>query len=129
MPDRAALDRMSMMRELFRQFDVTPDGSSVNALSVEPGAARSFDVFHIEDARGNPHIPEQEAFVRPYGIRSVVGFGGPLRRGDLYAVLLFTKVRVERETAKQLRRLALDVTTRLFQFGDDAVFDSQAAHA
>jgi hypothetical protein len=61
---------------------------------------------------------------RCYGICSVVGFVGPLRRSDLYAVLLFSKVPVDRQAASQLRRLALDVTTRLFQFGDDAVFDS-----
>jgi hypothetical protein len=124
-PDRSALEGMPMMRELFRQFDVSPDSSHHSALSVETRPVRSFDVFHIEDARGNVHIPDQDAFVRPYGVRSVVGFGGPLRRGDLYAVLLFCKVPVDRQTASELRRVALDVTTRFFQFGDDAVFDSQ----
>ena len=41
-----------------------------------PGEPRTYDVFHVEDARGSPVIPAQDEFVIPFAIRSVVGFGG-----------------------------------------------------
>ena len=50
-----------------------------------------FNVFHVPDAPGSPYIPGQD-FVTQYGIASVVGFGGMLPTGHLFAVLIFSKV-------------------------------------
>ena len=39
-------------------------------------AQRTYNVFHIPDAVGSPYIPAQKDFVVPFGVRSVLGFGG-----------------------------------------------------
>jgi hypothetical protein len=70
---------------------------------------RTYDVFHVEDARGSKLIPAQEDFVIPYGVRSVVGFGGLLPSGDLFALVLFSRVRVPTEAASRFKSIALDV--------------------
>ena len=38
----------------------------------------TYNVFYIPEAAGSPEIPAQEEFVVPFGIRSVLGFGGLL---------------------------------------------------
>jgi hypothetical protein len=78
------------------------------------GDSRTYDVFHVEDAVGSPHIPAQHDFVLRYGITSVVGFGGQLRSGELYAVILFSRVRIPKESAARFRTIALDVRSALF---------------
>jgi hypothetical protein len=82
---------------------------------------RNFSVFHVADALGNPHIPAQKGFVIPYGIRSVLGFGGLFPSGEIFAVLIFLKVPVSRELAELFTTLSLNVKIALLPF-DQAVF-------
>lgn len=88
---------------------------------------RSYNVFHVEEALGSPYIPAQDEFVKPYGIHSVVGFGGLLRTGDLFAVILFSRTPVSAESAERFRNVALDVKYALFSFPEDRVFARQGA--
>jgi hypothetical protein len=53
----------------------------------------------------------------------VVGFGGSLASGDLFAVILFSRVTVSASVADRFRTLALDVKTLFFPYGDSAIFD------
>ena len=76
--------------------------------------ARTYDVFHVEDAVGSPHIPAQREFVLPFGIKSVVGFGGLLRSGELFAVILFSRVKIPATSAARFRAIALDVRSALY---------------
>ena len=125
-PSDAALARTPMIRELFRQFNVSLSDIGQSPWSVGPASAHAYDVFHIERALGSEHIPDQDTFVRRYGIESIVAFGGPVRRGDIYAVILFCKQRVPVDVARHVRHLALDVSANVFRFTDDAIFDRQA---
>jgi hypothetical protein len=61
--------------------------------------------------------------VRRFGIISVVGFGGMLPSGDLFAVVLFSTVRVTPESADRFKSLALDVKTGFSRFSDANVFN------
>ena len=70
-------------------------------------ATNSYNVFYVEEAAGSPHVPAQETFVQPFGIRSVVGFGWVLPTDELYAVIMFTRVHVPRQTAAMFRVVAL----------------------
>jgi hypothetical protein len=90
---------------------------------VKELAGKRHGVFHVEDALGSPYIPAQEEFVVPYGIRSVLGFGGLLFNGDLFAVILFSTVRVPATAADRFRTLALDVKSAFSRFGDADVFN------
>ena len=70
---------------------------------------RDYDVFFVPDALSSPLVPAQDEFVVPYAIRSVVGCGGVLPTGDLFALILFTKLHLTPETADLFRTLALSV--------------------
>lgn len=74
---------------------------------------RTYDVFFVPDARGSALIPAQDDFVIPYGVRSVIGFGGLLVSGDLFAVLGFATVVVPPAVPPLFRTVSLAVKTAL----------------
>lgn len=70
---------------------------------------RDYDIFYVAEAEGSEMVPAQDDFVVPYAIRSVVGCGGMLPSGDLFALIVFTRIPVAAETADLFRTLALSV--------------------
>jgi hypothetical protein len=95
-----------------------------------PGTiSRTYDVFHVEDAPGSPYIPAQAGFVTRYGIASVVGFGGLLRSGELFAVILFSRHPIPSRSASRFRTIALDVRSSLFAFDDSRTWRQGGAGA
>jgi hypothetical protein len=46
--------------------------------------------------------------VDPFGIRSVIGFGGILR-GEMFAVVIFSRVVIPAAVANRFRNIALEV--------------------
>jgi hypothetical protein len=85
--------------------------------------ARTYDVFHVEEALGSPVIPAQDEFVIPYAIRSVVGFGGVLRSGELFAVVMFCRAPIPPASANRFRSIALDIRSALFTLDESHVWD------
>src|SRR5205807_7868251 len=63
-----------------------------------------------------PFVPVQREFVIPYGVRSVLGFGSLLPSGNLFVVVLFTKVFLSRSTADLFKPLALSTRLALLPF-------------
>lgn len=108
-----------MIARLIEALGVGLDSLLTGARAQNRGVpARSYDVFHVEEALGSPYIPSQHDFVIPYRIASVVGFGGLLRTGELFAVVLFSRVHVSARSAARFRAIALDVRSSLFAFDD-----------
>jgi hypothetical protein len=128
LPSPRIVERAPMIARLIKDFgleltdviDPTPE-------VVRNLAGKTYGVFHVEDALGSPSIPAQEDFVVKHAIRSAVGFGGSLASGDLFAVVLFSRVTIPAATADRFRALALDVKSLFFPFGDSAVFDVGAS--
>ncbi len=112
-----------MIAALIRQFGLAIDAVVSPPKMAESLAGKTYNVFHVPEARGSEAIPAQDQFVIPYGVRSALGFGGVLRTGDLYAVVMFTKVPIGDDTAGRFRNLALEVKTLLFNCDPEAVFD------
>ena len=83
---------------------------------------RSYNVFHVAEAVGSPYIPAQSDFVRRFGVRSVLGFGGMLPTMNLFAVILFSRVPIPRETADLFKTLSLCVRVAVLPFAGGAVF-------
>ena len=115
--------RSPMIAQLIRQLGIEA------ATLLDPDSTfmvdrtqHSFNVFHVPDAKGSPHIPAQQEFVIPYGIQSVLGFGGLFPTGDLFATILFSKCPVRRETADLFKTLALNVKVALLPFVGRRVF-------
>jgi hypothetical protein len=113
----AMLERSPMIFQLVRQFGLEPatlvEADSSLLVDLEQ---KSYNVFHVPVARDSPYVPAQAEFVVPYGICSVIGFGGMLPSSNLFAVILFTKVPIPREIADLFRPLALSVKLAILPF-------------
>jgi hypothetical protein len=116
---RSAPMVMRLIEDIGLDVDMIVNGS---APATRGPDTRTYDVFHVEEALGSPYIPAQRNFVLPYNIKSVVGFGGLLRSGELFAVILFSRVRVPVRSAVRFRTIALDVRSSLFSFDESSTF-------
>ena len=104
------------------EFDVRPDGEWLVDLEE-----KTYNVFYVPDAVGSPYVPVQDGFVGKYGVKSVLCFGGMLPSRDLFAVILFSKTPVPRETAALCKSLALSLKTSLLAFDEASRTDSGAS--
>ncbi len=112
-----------MIAQLIKEFgmdvrEVLRPGEKV----VRDLQGRNYGVFYVPVAPGSPYIPAQADFVMRYRIQSVLGFGGTLASGDLYAVILFSKARIPEKPTEQFRRLAADIRVLLSRYQGSAVF-------
>ncbi|HEY9626666.1 MAG TPA: hypothetical protein V6C84_05145 [Coleofasciculaceae cyanobacterium] len=123
--DEGFVKRAPMISQLIQQF-----GLEVSAV-IEPipnlliEAERKIHntfIFHVPDALGSQHIPAQKEFVVPYGVRSVLGFGGLLPTGDLFIIILFMKTRVPQETADLFKWISASSWVAAATFDGEAVF-------
>jgi hypothetical protein len=124
------IEKAPMIAQLIRQFglDLTEVVQPTSDL-MRGVIGKTYGVFHVPEAVSSPYIPAQRDFVVPFSIRSVVGFGGSLPSGDLFAVILFSRVLISSETADRFRNLALDVKTGFFPYREGDVFSAPTAAA
>lgn len=107
-----------MITQLITQFGlsiaavVNPDPD----LIVE--STNTYGIFHIPEAQGSPYIPAQTEFVVPYGVRSVLGFGGLLPNADLWTTIMFSRLPISKQTAESFRRIASGLTVALIPYAD-----------
>lgn len=124
LPTEEVLGALPMVVQLVVQLGipvsavVRPDPELILELSQ-----RTYNVFHVPDALGSPFIPAQAEFVVPHGVRSVVGFGGLLPSGDVFATLLFTRVSVPRSVADMFRNIALNTKVALLACASIPMFE------
>jgi hypothetical protein len=112
-----------MIAQLLRQFGLDPR----DVVSPVPGSMRQtttdiYRIFHVAHAAQSAYLPAQDHFVQPYGIASVLGFGGPLTEGDLFAMILFFKAPLSEETVSEFPSIALSVKLALLSLTEAAVF-------
>ena len=122
LPSEEALGMAPMISSLITQLGLSV-GTVVNPepdllLDLEQ---RSYNVFFVPEALGSPHVPAQDDFVVPHRIRSVLGFGGFLPWGEMFAVILFLKVPISQETANLFKPLSLNVKLAILPF-EEKVF-------
>ncbi|MEG4030707.1 MULTISPECIES: PP2C family protein-serine/threonine phosphatase [unclassified Microcoleus] len=115
--------QMPMISQLIRQLGldiktvINPDPNLL--VEIEQ---RKYNVFYVPEAIGSPYIPAQDSFVIPFGIKSVLGFGGLLPSGNMFAIIMFLKVQIPHSTAQMFSTLALNVKTALLPFYRGVVF-------
>lgn len=124
--DRDFISRAPMISQLIHQF-----GLDVSTL-LEPDPAilvdleqTTFNVFYVPEAAGSAHIPAQQEFVIPYQIKSVLGFGGMLPSGNLFAIILFTKVPISPVVAELFKWISAYVRISVAALDKRAVFASR----
>ena len=93
--DEDSVARIPMISQLICQFGLSIE----NVIQPNPDiilnlGKRTFNVFHIPEAIDSPYIPAQEDFVIPYKVRSVLGIGGMLLSGNIFTIILFSKVEI-----------------------------------
>jgi CheY-like chemotaxis protein len=67
---------------------------------------KAYNVLYVPEALGDTSIVAQQTFVSPHKIRSVIGFGGLLPTGDMFAVMMFMRIFVSAKAAKRFSILA-----------------------
>lgn len=123
LPSEHFVEQFPMVRQLVQQL-----GLEINTfLKPDPEvlvdlAQTTYNVFCIPEAVGSQYVPAQEEFVLPYGVRSVLGFGGVLPSGNLFAIIIFSRVEMTRETADLFKTLALSAKLAVLPFDGQAVF-------
>ncbi len=105
---------------------------------------KQYGLFCVENAEGSKLIPKQEEFVKPYSVRSVFGFGGIYSTSNVYAVLIFSRERLNKKDARiflslnpaiKQTTLAHEITGNIFgaegkekQISNDGLNDSTLTH-
>lgn len=122
LPSKEVVLRIPMMRNVIKQMGleietvINPDPELLMDLSK-----KTFNVFYVPDAENSPYIPAQDDFVKPYGIKSVLGFGGILPSGNVFTVIMFSRTPISNEVANLFNTLALNVKMLILPF-DISVF-------
>ncbi|MBI5577394.1 MAG: hypothetical protein HY896_13665 [Deltaproteobacteria bacterium] len=123
LPSAKVVSQAPMISQLIVQFGldigdvVRPDPAVL--LELEQ---KTFNVFHVEEAAGSPYVPAQQDFVVKFGIRSVLGFGGMLPDGNLFAIIMFSRTVVPREKTDMFKTLSLSAKIALLPFAGGTVF-------
>ena len=117
LPSVNIVEQAPMIAQLIREMGMDiRDVVSPDPAVIPERERRTYDVFHVENAIGSPFIPVQAEFVKKYGIRSVVGFGGMLADGELFAVIVFASGHIPPGSAARFRNIALDVKATIHPF-------------
>ncbi len=119
----AMVEQFPMIAQLIRQLGLTTtELLRPTAEIIKDLGQKQFGVFHIPVAANSPFIPAQKEFVAPYGVASVLGFGGMLPDGDLFVVIIFARVAIPSSTAEMFRTVALNLKLGLLALLDKPVF-------
>ena len=118
-----AIYRIPMISQLIRQLGLNP------GMLLQPDVdllidseQKMYNVFYVPNALGSSYIPAQNSFVIPFGVKSVIGFGGLLPTGEMFTILMFLRVVVPQTIVELIRPLALNVKTAILPFDDGIIF-------
>jgi len=79
------------------------------------------NVFYVADAVASPVVPVQREFVLRYGVRSVIGFGGPLPDGEAFAMIVFAAATIPETTAGELDVIGIHARLALLDATDQTL--------
>ena len=98
--DPHIIDTIPMLSALLSQIGLDIPGVAMydNKIIIEK-TEREYGVFCVEEAKGSRLIPAQAEFVGPFGVESVIGFGGHYKTDQIYAVIMFCREKINRKTA------------------------------
>ena len=115
--DQEFVNRAPMILQLIQQFGLEVSAVIDTAPTLITALPhKAFNVFYVAQAVGSPYIPAQKEFVVPYQVQTVLGFGGMLPSGELFAVILFSKAAIPVETANLFKWISAYVRIALESF-------------
>jgi PAS domain S-box-containing protein len=126
LPSVEAINRLPMVARLVDQLGLDPH----HVIEPDPAlfpdlTSRQQSVFFVPEARGSSYVPAQGEFVIPYGIRSVLGFGGILPDGSLYCAVLFSTVDIPSHAVDSFVAVSLSVKLAMLPFIGARTFSDQ----
>lgn len=123
LPSQMVVEQFPMISNLVKQLgiDIKTVIDPEECLILDK-AETEYGVFHVPNAMGNPMIPAQENFVAVQKIKSVIGFGGVFPNGDIFAVIIFSKVFIEKKVANLFKALPLSIKIATMSFNKNSVF-------
>jgi len=122
LPNKSAIEGVPIIAEVVRQFGLDLGSILETGRTASDREQRTCNIFFVPDAQTSSFIPGHAEFVVPHGVKSALGFGGVLPSGNLFAVILFTRVPILTETAQMFRTIALNVKMNLLRFERGKVF-------
>ena len=118
----SAIQSIPLVAEMVRQFGLDP----ATLLETQPGGSeldhKTCNIFFVPDAQISSFMLVKKEFVVPYGVKSALGFAGILPSGNLFAVIMFTRVAIPPETAQMFRSIALNVKMNILRFASGRIF-------
>jgi hypothetical protein len=121
--NKAMVEQFPMISQLIRQMGMsTTDLLRTTPKIIKDLNRKNFGVFHVPAAVNSPFVPAQKEFVVPYGVLSVLGFGGMLPDGELFTVIIFARVAIPTPTAEMFRTIALNLKLGLLAILGKPVF-------
>lgn len=110
--------QIPMISRMLSQF-----GIQVSAvIRPDPNLTIDLGTFYVPQAQGSPYIPAQQEFVVRHGIQSVLGIGGMLSSGELFVIIMFSKVSIPQQTAGGFKAIAPFVREAVQPFVGRKVF-------
>ncbi|MEC4883529.1 MAG: hypothetical protein SAL70_19695 [Scytonema sp. PMC 1070.18] len=121
------ISRIPMIYQLIHQFGLNPSNiiTQPDPHLLYDLEQRIYNVFYVSDALDSPFIPSQNSFVIPFRIKSVIGFGGVLPSGNMFAIVMFLKVRVPKFVVDLFPSLALNIKMIVVPFDNESIFNEQ----
>ena len=99
--DKDVLYKFPMLSAVFKQIGYRiPTEKEPDKSIIIDNQDKEYGVFYVKHAIGNKLVPKQAEFVEPYGIKSVIGFGGRYGNNNIYSIILFLKEYISRQTAE-----------------------------
>lgn len=121
--DRDFIERAPMISQLIKQFGLEVDAILKPDPKLIVDLQRTkFNVFYVPEALGSAHIPTQKDFVIPYRIKSVLGFGGMLPSGNIFAIILFSKIWFPYDTAELFKWISAYARIAIVSFDQGTIF-------
>ena len=117
------LASIPMISRLLSQFGVDVRHALRDRSQNIELANKRFGVFHVREAQGSQYIPGQDDFVIPYGVKSVVAFGGVLSSGDLFVTIMFSKTPISDDVAQSFEALGPKVKEAIDPFATGRIFN------
>lgn len=117
LPSEEVVHSIPMLRDLLQQLGL----SMRSVVKPDPGLLldmeqKTYNVFLVPEAPGSPYVPAQKEFVIPYGIKSVMAFGGVLPSLDIFVIIMFLMVSIPREAADLFKNLSLNIKLAVLPF-------------
>jgi len=115
--DTESVDKIPMIKNLIKQMGLEVGSVlEIDSKLMTDLSQKTFNVFHVPDASDGYSIPAQENFIKPYGVKSVLGFGGVLPSGHLFSMIIFSRTFISPEVANRFITVTLNMKMVVMPF-------------